>query len=154
MRRCKSLPGSPGKVSRGHFSSRTQAGHVPALAKIGTQKSKVHKLTQNVYRVLLLCINNTQDENMPGKMGEMKAKMHFHPDFLCLRCSSMLAGLQHVPLMGRGTPRTALCLGPWRWPVNSRAVCSPQSSSVEKETSARGAYPRPGSQPLSPFPFR
>lgn len=87
VRRCKSLPGSPGKVSRGHFSSRTS-------------NSKAHKLTQNDYRVLQLCINSTQDENTPGKMGEMKAKIHFPPNFSCSCCSSMRAGLQHVLLMG------------------------------------------------------
>lgn len=101
MRRCKSLPGSPGKVSRGHFYSRTQAGHVPAIAKMRTRNTKAHKLTQNDYRMLHLCINSMQDEKMPGKI-EMKAKIHFPPNFSHLRCSSILAGLRHVPLRGWG----------------------------------------------------
>ena len=67
---------------------------------MGTRNSKAHKLTQNDYRVLHLCINSTQDENTPGKMGEMKAKIHFPPNFSRLRCRGMLAGLQHVLLMG------------------------------------------------------
>lgn len=100
MRRCKSLPGSPGKVSEGHFSPRIQAGHVLALAKMGTRNSKVQKLIQNDYRVKHLCINSTQDENTPGKMGKMEGKTHFPPNFSCLHCSGILAGLQHVLLMG------------------------------------------------------
>lgn len=87
-------PGSLGKVSGGHFSTRTHAGHVPVPAKMRTRNSKAHKLTKNDYRVLATCVNSRQGENMPRKMGEMKVKIHFSPNFSCLCCSSMLAGLQ------------------------------------------------------------
>lgn len=66
---------------------------MPALPKMRTRTSEVHKLTQNDYRELHLCINSMQDENISGKMGEMKAKVHFSPNFLGLRCSGMLARL-------------------------------------------------------------
>ena len=98
-RRHKSLPGSPGKVSRGHFVLWDSGRPYACTSKDGDQK---YKLTQNNYRVLHLCINSMQDQNAPGEMGEMKAKIHFPPNFSGPCCSSLLAGLQHVPLRGWG----------------------------------------------------
>lgn len=54
---------------------------MPVPAKRGNRNDKAHKLTQNWYRVLPLHISSMQDENVLGKMGEMKAKIHFPLNF-------------------------------------------------------------------------